>query len=838
MKRLLLLAVCLGVIAPFMAYSFDEHDFYEFREQNANMTPQGLWNMYPPGLYNAESRTNGGVNYLNDAESKFELTDCEMQLLRQNGFVVTERLSYGSMWTALEDIWNKDIPLMVTSDMVLHALHMSYDAILKDIERNMIIPELSSALEEMSGEIRNKATVYQNDPIMMEALKDSDIYITVARRLLANKNISPAINDSEVKSEISHILNQIKEENPVKEELFGIIRFYDYSQFTPRGHYTDSEELTRYFQSMMWLGRTEFYLIPPKSNDVEVTPEQNRLNIITSVILLEAAENSGAYGRLQNINKAIEAIVGESDNTQMHQMREVLNEASINGAAQLVSLGECEKFREILAVKSYAGQKILSQMLEAFPNSAEEKIEPASAFLLMGQRFIIDSYVFSNLVFDKVDCRLMPSSLDVLFALGNNASGDLLKGEFEACNYTSDLAAMRYLIDSYDEDYWQSTFYTSWLNSIKALNPPDEDDREYLPGFMKTAAWWQQKMNTQLASWAQLRHDNLLYAKQSYTGMAGCSYPDVYVEPIPEFYSAIKKLADNAEGTLGGIMPTSYIRQYFKELESLADTLQGISEKILNRTPLSAEEITFVRNTYSYANMGCVQAPSGWFAKMFYNPGDEEVEDLVIADVHTVPTDWAGNLVGWIMHAGTGNVNMMLVVTENHNGKLTAFAGPVLSYYEYVSSNFKRLNDEEWAEGDFYKENGIRPEFTDIYLADENGECDLSNLLMLPVSVEDDTPVQTADVKFRVYPNPVAESSMLSFRVPYTLSGDHGTVDIYDMSGNHIKNIFKGPMPATTLSARIDATDAQGNELSPGAYIISVTIGGNSYNSKIIVSGK
>ena len=55
-----------------------------------------------------------------------------------------------------------------------------------------------------------------------------------------------------------------------------------------------------------------------------------------------------------------------------------------------------------------------------------------------------------------------------------------------------------------------------WLNSIRKLNPPK--DRSALPQFMQTAAFWQEKLNTQLSSWAQLRHDNLLYAKQSYTG--------------------------------------------------------------------------------------------------------------------------------------------------------------------------------------------------------------------------------------------------------------------------------------------------------------------------------
>jgi hypothetical protein len=35
------------------------------------------------------------------------------------------------------------------------------------------------------------------------------------------------------------------------------------------------------------------------------------------------------------------------------------------------------------------------------------------------------------------------------------------------------------------------------------------------------------RLNTQLASWAQLRHDNLLYVDPVYDFSCGCSYPGI-----------------------------------------------------------------------------------------------------------------------------------------------------------------------------------------------------------------------------------------------------------------------------------------------------------------------
>ena len=138
---------------------------------------------------------------------------------------------------------------------------------------------------------------------------------------------------------------------------------------------------------------------------------------------------------------------------------------------------------------------------------------------------------------------MLPSSLDVLFALGNNAASDLLKPELEHYKYSLNLSGLRYLIDGYDNEFWEQSFYNRWLNTIKTLNAPTIGEREKYPEFMKTAAWWQQKMNTQLASWAQLRHDNLLYAKQSYSGSFGCSNPDAFLEPMPEFYKVLSDLS-------------------------------------------------------------------------------------------------------------------------------------------------------------------------------------------------------------------------------------------------------------------------------------------------------
>ena len=78
-------------------------------------------------------------------------------------------------------------------------------------------------------------------------------------------------------------------------------------------------------------------------------------------------------------------------------------------------------------------------------------------FLLLGQRYVVDSHVFSNVVYDRVQRgsvkRMMPDPLDVAFAaLGNNQAAPLLRPQLDKHRYAPDLAAMRVLVDDHGDE--------------------------------------------------------------------------------------------------------------------------------------------------------------------------------------------------------------------------------------------------------------------------------------------------------------------------------------------------------------------------------------------------
>jgi len=850
--------ICMFIIvSSAISQNIDVDAYKKFLEDNKGLTTEGLFEMYPPGIYNSQVTTNvKDAAYYEDFNTKIGFSKTENDLLIKHGFMVSEKHSYETMWKGFRHIFKEDLPVFISTDAILHSVHMSYDAILKDFENYVIINNLGRLLMNMHKETANLDVKYADFPEMQRMLRDYDVYLTVAQQLL-NGYDWPYFSENQ--AEINKIMGYIESESAFDCKLFSDTpKSIDFSQFTVRGHYTDTEELSDYFKSMMWLGRIELYLIAPESAGPQQTPEDIQRQMIDALLIYEGAVSSGAYDDLMKLDKLLKAFIGESDNVQLPHLGELMDEMGLESAAELLDMNKVEAFQEALAQKSYADQKILSQILWGGPG-AKDQIKPASAFLLFGQRFIIDSYVTGNVVHGKVTGRMLPSSLDVLFTFGNNAASDILKNDlkaFEGVDYPLNLAGLRYLAESYEDDFWSSSIYNGWLNAIRSLSPPDDTERKFLPEFMQTAAWWQQKMNTQCASWSQLRHDNLLYAKQSYSGGDLCEYPYGYVEPIPEFYKAVKDYALSAgekikEQLNSGLEIKSswgvgfefIIEDYFSRLSNYSDTLLTISEKELTGASLTDKEKKFIKTVFSeYEHWGCVLEIefTGWYSKLFYfQKEDADKIDLLVADIHTAPTDEFGNPVGWVMHVGTGPINLAVVTARNWDGELCTFAGPVMSYYEHVTTDYKRLTDEEWEDYKMYlSDKSMRPAFTDLYLAREDDwvNPDPVSLPTRSTSVEDNDTEPTI-LQVSNFPNPFDNHTYIKFQLPSTGRSYMLTVNIYDTDGKLINIIYNGSAPSgNNYSLKWDGTDLSGKKVLSGVYLYEIKIDGVTHTGKMLLT--
>lgn len=633
------------------------------------------------------------------------LADPERQALGDHGFVISRRRSFPTHGYGYVSVYMSDLPVYVTADSLLYAVHRSYDDILKAIEMAALAPDLDRLLDGMRQNLTTDAAAAWS-PI---ARAHADVFLTVALSTLRGQRLAPAANGDP--AAINALFDGITTaQGMYATQLFGANRRVDFSQFTPRGHYVaeeweDNPILPRYFKAMMWLGRIDLRLIET-GDDGRRTFHRDQLE---AALVLRALIDEDLRPRFDRIDRTIGAFVGEHDYMVIDQLEALMTDLGApDFAAWPATLNRHDDAAIAAAIDAggHGAQRISSHVMV---NGLGTGTMPLNrSFALLGQRYVVDSHVFSNVVYDRVTeqpWRMMPDPLDAAFAaLGNDDALPLLEAELTTYPYAPALASMRHLVDAHPETYWASSLYTLWLDALRALSPTAEvaDPAAHgLPAIVGTEAWGRRILNTQMASWAELRHDTILYAKQSYTAGAGCEYPDAYVDPYPAFYNRLGAFATLGRGLVAEFdfehpQLQAQIAAWFDNLAVVSTTLGQMAEAQRRGEPHTADHLAFINNAVVERISGCVaDGLSGWYGNLFFR-GESAIEsDPTIADVHTQPTDEAGNPVGRVLHVGTGDARLMIVTIETCEGP-RAYVGPVSSYYETITEGFDRLTDQRW----------------------------------------------------------------------------------------------------------------------------------------------
>ena len=615
--------------------------------------------------------------------SALALNDQELAAYKKNGFVISQRQKYANFFYGYQTIYAADLPVYVSADSILYALHRSYDKILMTVESSYLTVTLKQLL---AGLRTSLATAAIGD----NAKHDLGLLLGVATGLLDPKATG-------IDTEMQALINKATVAAGMDTvTLFGTNRMIDFSQFTPRGHYNDGGAMAQYFRAMMWLGRTELRL-------VEVDPFGTRVLVrreIEDVLALDELVTPDLRAQWDCIEQIITLFVGEADYMTLPQVQQLHDALGIAVSTDLATITD-QTLLDTIDAGNYGVQRICSQLMEVddgvttLPNS----------FAFMGQRYTVDSNVFTKVVYPNVQERMMPNPLDVAFAaLGNDQAAPLLRSELDTYGYAPSLAKARQLVEWHDADYWDSSLYTFWLSALRELSG-GQYDATTLPAIARTEAWGRRLLNTQLASWAELRHNTVLYAKQSYTGMALCEYPDGYVDPYPGLFGRLRELGTMAVQRLATVLPStsgtdSPAVSYFRTFTDVASRLESLANEELAGATRTQADLDFLNDAVvtKRQSVGCssITVPSGWYAKLFYLSDDALDSNPTVVDVHTQPTDAGGNAVGRVLHVGTGNPRLMVLSVDSCQGP-RAYAGVVSAYFEQITDNFKRMTDQEWS---------------------------------------------------------------------------------------------------------------------------------------------
>ena len=656
--------------------------------------------------------------------------DAKTKLL-ENGFVVVplpfeEKEDIGKVYEAVKERW---VPPFVTTDTWLHLYHVQFDEILKELEETRFYVDVVAMTDRLIQ--RNADVLSASEGLLREAAHRNLAFLWVARSLLVVKD-DPATEPTDAVPDV--VQQEVEDELALIEEHKGFsdspLFLYkeDYSQYVPRGHYTRSELLKSYFRTLMWYGRMTMLLkggtpaceydycpalIEPWEADV-----QTAQSLLLSVDLntLQTPDGKALADLWGNLYQITAFFVGLADDLTYYEYLEAIDK--VLGAAftmsDLIDPGNLFDLRaELARMRSpeiyggTGGQVIwVDPGEEITPEMLDELLDKSKGFRLMGQRFIPDSYAMGQLVspgagelnpgastdaFTAVFSdagiwiRGFPRGLDVMALMGSQRARELLTelGDDAYTKYDESYGKLEEFFAELSPQDWHRNLYWGWLYSLKPLLEPPGPGTQT---FMQTQAWVDRSLTAALASWAELRHDTILYAKQSYTpSIEGTSEPPKpptgYVDPNPEFFARLAALNRMTLAGLGdlGALPEAAGKR-LENLQTLLERMLDIAVTELNGLPISEADGYFLANISGALEgvLGGVE-PAGF-------------KTTLIADVHTDQNSKK------VLEEGVGYVELLVATYRLPDGSIAAGAGPVFSYYEFLHPMKDRLTDEAWRE--------------------------------------------------------------------------------------------------------------------------------------------
>lgn len=662
--------------------------FAMFRETAVNTTPAIFHDPIAPDLGNVIV--------------PFVLSEEQVARLAQDGFVVSPGVEK-EFFTVYEQARYANVPTFITSDSLLHVYHLLFDKVLRTAERQAFIPMLHELNRAMLAQTETQYQALRGSE-WEDAARRTVAFIGVGSQLLDPTIEVPAYAQDLVEAELEQIEAAA---GIMPSPLFpGLENGEDYTQYIPRGHYTISEELTAYFKSMMWYGRMTFRL---KTDN----PDVGRAETRAALLLVHALRTAQVNGQpalqtwLDLYNPTV-FFVGRSDDLTAFQYLDVIDDV-YGPTPNLAAIADESRLDTFIEAANQLPPPLILGIVIGVGDDVEETTK---GFRFMGQRFVPDAYIFRQLIYRNVgtsqEPRMLPKGLDVMAAMGSDRAYTLLDemGETEYANYPEQMEKMQLWVDSLTTEEWTETLYTTWLYTFEPLLAVPGDG---YPQFMQSEAWLDKQLNTSLGSWAELKHDTILYAKQVYAelgGGAGAPMPlpaRGYVEPVPEFYARLGALTTM---TLEGLQERDLLGEQdlnsLMRLQSLVAALQVMAEKELRGEPLTEEEHNLIRFYGGELEHLTMAAADREDEDPFAQPVmDEEPQAAVIADVATAPDpdgDGVPNPV--VLEEAVGRINEIYVVVPliNEDGtiQLQVAKGGVFSYYEFTWPAEDRLTDEKW----------------------------------------------------------------------------------------------------------------------------------------------
>ena len=614
---------------------------------------------------------------LDKVKRRFALTEAELAQLTRDGVVVPARLGAGDWAESLHEVWQSQLPLWVSADAVLHAVYASNDRLIARIEETSLAPRAANALAAMHCQLLPTA---ESGKWPKEVVHDVDVYLTVARSLLASAPVASVSGDgADAEARALTALFE-KAEGLAPLEVFGRSRKVDYSQYLPRGHYASSATLKAYFRSAMFLSRFELNVVSRSSRSSASTPtadpRETPREALDALALAELASASRARDDIEAIDRAWRVLAGRREDLSVADL------TALRAKANIGSLAEKDAPERLRAAIGNDFRR--TARLHPMPEGSKELPVIATLF---GVRVTPDTFATRPLVHTEVVDRHLIGPMDIAFMLGHDRARDHLKSELS--QYPSLGPALSTARTLAAAPTTTEDLYGPWLTAVRNLAAPPAGAT---PSFMRSTAFADLRIDGAIASYAQLRHNNVLVVGQGYDE-GGCEIPDAFVDPVPDVYDALAEYARRGKALATIADPEGKLRivGYFDRLARTLGVLSRIARwELLGQPipPAAKHWLELVVELRPYGGTGGPPSFTGWWFDLFRLRQEGLTPAGLIADVFTSTEEQK------ILYLGARAPAMGIFVVDT-GGPPRVMVGPVANAFSHVGPLTKRLTDAD-----------------------------------------------------------------------------------------------------------------------------------------------
>jgi len=660
-----------------------------------------------------------------------ELTARQQELLRNNGFFLAppppvKRRRGIDRATHLFHVYERNdyiaFPSLVTADLAIDTTHAYFNAVLKEVEADHVVPRLRRGLRALLAEAVEVHRAARSE-VGRQAARRAVAFWGVALQLLE----APARGDAPDAEMKENVIEREAGEEPAKKAPgprhrrraarevpatlrpeveaavqaiqaggtlpAGVLRApVDLTQFRPRGHYNRTGVLQRYFRAMSWLGMASFRVKGPTAD-------------LPALTLLVRSWLGSARGRgqLQQVLALTTFFVGGADAADLDaaakRVKRVLPNAGEASADQLAAA-------EVQGKLAAAMADLPAPRVEL---SATAPTSPPQV-RVMGRRAFEDTLGMQEILKPLMtaveqgrEARILPPAMG---ALGSAAvlGSELARREVLAATPAGKRGALdggiargRELIAKVPAARWGADAYHGTLHGLRPLLDPLP---ESAPSLLRTEAWRLRMLQAFAAGWAELRHDTILYGEQL---GAECDAPEPppppgWVEPLPEVYARLSAMVvelgrrlkqAGITGKKGGVDENPFYRPLPEKAEMLLKLLgflREVSQRELAGKPLTREqrqEITLIGGQVEWIMI--TLADTDLLAAR-----DQDM--AVVADVFT----WRPTRQ--VVEVAVAHPDLIYGIIPGPRGKPVVARGAVMSYRAFLKPQDRRMTDEAWRE--------------------------------------------------------------------------------------------------------------------------------------------